>query len=60
MDTLQVTFFAVLAFGGLGILHILVSKPTTGHAILAAMLSAGFAACSSAPVISAISGPKGS
>ncbi len=42
MDTLQVTFFAVLAFGGLGILHILFSKPTTGSAILAAMLSAGF------------------
>lgn len=44
MDTLQITFFAVLAFGAVGIVHILTSKPTIGNATLAAMLSAGFGA----------------
>ncbi len=44
MDTLQVTFIAVLAFGAVGILHILIAKPTIGSATLAAMLSAGFGA----------------
>ncbi len=44
MDTLQITFFAVLAFGAVGIVHILTAKPTIGSATLAAMLSAGFGA----------------
>lgn len=44
MDVLQFTFFAVAAFGGAAIVYILLAKPTIGSAILAAMLSAGFAA----------------
>lgn len=44
MDVLQFTFFAVLALGGVAIVYTLIAKPTTGSAILAAMLSAGFAA----------------
>lgn len=44
MDMLQITFIAVLAFGAIGIFHILISKPTVGNAVLAAMLSAGFGA----------------
>lgn len=44
LDTLQVTFIAVLVFGAIGIFHILTAKPTVGSAIIAAMLSAGFGA----------------
>lgn len=44
MDMLQITFFIVLLFGGVGIFYILLQRPTHGNAILAAMLSAGFAA----------------
>lgn len=42
MDPLHFLFIAILAFGGAGILYILVARPTAGNATLAAMLSAGF------------------
>lgn len=44
MYVLQFTFFAVAAFGGLALVYILLAKPTTGSALVAAMLSAGFGA----------------
>lgn len=44
MDTLQFTFVAVLVLGGAAIVYTLASKPITGSATLAAMLSAGFGA----------------
>ena len=44
MLTLQVTFFAVLAFAGVGILYTLIEQPKHGSALIAAILSAGFAA----------------
>ncbi|MEM8726914.1 MAG: hypothetical protein AAGE86_15475, partial [Pseudomonadota bacterium] len=44
MDVLQFAFLAVLSIGGIAIVYILLAKPTSGNAILAAMLSAGFAA----------------
>lgn len=42
MDPLHFLFVTILAFGGAGILYILVARPTAGSATLAAMLSAGF------------------
>ncbi|QUL39312.1 hypothetical protein KDC96_02750 [Erythrobacter sp. JK5] len=44
MDTLQVTFVAVLVFGAAGLVHILTARPTIGSATIAAMLAAGFGA----------------
>ena len=44
MDTLQFTFIAALAFGGIAIAYILATAPKVGSAILAAMLAAAFAA----------------
>ncbi|MEM9501581.1 MAG: hypothetical protein AAF941_07010 [Pseudomonadota bacterium] len=44
MDVLQLTFIAVLIFGGAALIYILVAKPSHGNATLAAMLAAGFGA----------------
>jgi hypothetical protein len=44
MDILQILFVIILAFGLLAMVYILVAKPTSGNATLAAMLSAGFGA----------------
>lgn len=44
MDVLQFTFLAALFFGGIALVYILLAKPTTGSALLAAMLSAAFGA----------------
>ncbi|MBV7266691.1 hypothetical protein [Erythrobacter ani] len=44
MDILQTLFIITAAFGGIALIYILVAKPTTGNATLAAMLSAGFGA----------------
>ena len=44
MDVLHFTFFVVSALGGVALVYILLAKPTTGSALLAAMLSAGFGA----------------
>lgn len=44
MDILQILFVIILAFGLLALVYILVAKPTSGNATLAAMLSAGFGA----------------
>lgn len=44
MDILQILFVVILAFGLLALVYILVAKPTSGNATLAAMLSAGFGA----------------
>ncbi|MBD2841400.1 hypothetical protein [Erythrobacter rubeus] len=44
MDMLQTLFVIILVFGGIAMAYILVAKPTTGNAALAAMLSAGFGA----------------
>lgn len=44
MDTLQITFIAIIISAVIAIGHMLTAKPTTGSAIIAAMLCAGFAA----------------
>lgn len=42
MDALQIIFIAVLVFAGIGLFHILLAKPTTGNAMIAAVLCAVF------------------
>lgn len=44
MDILQITFIAVVVLAAPALLHILINKPVSGNATLAAALSAGFAA----------------
>ena len=44
MYVLQFTFLAALVFGGIAMIYILLAKPTTGSALLAAMLSGAFGA----------------
>lgn len=44
MDVLQILFFLVWACAVPAVLYILIAKPASGSAILAAMLSAGFGA----------------
>lgn len=44
MDTLQITFIAIIVSAVIAIGYILSAKPTTGSATIAAMLSGGFAA----------------
>ncbi len=44
MDLLQILFFIVLGFAGAALAYILIAKPTSGNIMIAAMLSAGFAA----------------
>nr|WP_298928900.1 hypothetical protein [uncultured Erythrobacter sp.] len=42
MDTLQFTFFAIIACGAAALVYILIAKPTIGNPALAAVLSGGF------------------
>ena len=44
MDLLQILFFIVLGMAGIAGAYILIAKPTSGNALLAAVLSAGFGA----------------
>lgn len=44
MDTLQITFWAIIIFGAAAWAYIVFAKPTHGNATLAAMLSGGFGA----------------
>lgn len=44
MDMLQTLFVIIILFGAAALIYILVAKPTTGNATIAAMLSGGFGA----------------
>ncbi|MEM8724466.1 MAG: hypothetical protein AAGE86_02990 [Pseudomonadota bacterium] len=44
MDTLQITFWAIIIFGAAAWAYIVFAKPAYGNAMLAAMLAGGFGA----------------
>lgn len=44
MDPLQILFFIVLGMAGIAGAYILIAKPTSGNAVLAAILAVGFGA----------------